>query len=76
MREKLKINPVFFSLVNMSSFDNMYSDMFEYNNSIPLEEINSYRKNYDKNLDFIIKLLSIDSVEFGKKIWDVEKNII
>lgn len=74
MREKLKVNPVFFSLVNLSSFDKMYSDMFEYNNSIPIEEIQNYRDNYDKNLDFIVDILKIDSLEFGKKIWNVEKD--
>jgi hypothetical protein len=76
MREKLKINPVFFSLVNLNSFDNLYHEMFEYNNSIPIDEINTYKKNYEKNVDFIVKLLSIDSVEFGKKIWDIEKDNI
>lgn len=70
----LKKNPVFFGIVNFTTFDKSYLDAFEESNSIHHSELNSYRKNYIENIDLIDYILSdkIDSMEVGKKLWDIK----
>jgi hypothetical protein len=70
-RESLKLNPVFFSLIQIRTFDKLYMDMFKNNLTINSSELNSYLQNYNKSIDFIKTILSKDSVEAAKSIWDI-----
>jgi hypothetical protein len=70
----LKKKPVFFGIVNFTTFDKKYLNEFEENNSIHHNEVNLYRKNYLDNIELIEYILSdnVDSLEMGKKIWDIK----
>jgi hypothetical protein len=72
-KEKLKITPVFFSLIKIGTFDKSFSDMFRYNNSLDEKELQKYEANKEKSLDLIKKVMKMDHVEAAKNIWDVEK---
>lgn len=72
-KEDLKMNPVFFSLININTLDKIFLDKFQENQSIPNEEIMSLKNNYEKSQDLIVKLLdkSISGLDFGKKFWNL-----
>jgi hypothetical protein len=74
-KEDLIKNPIFFSLIKISTLDQSFIERFENNKTIPNEELEIYKKNYDKSLDFLCYLLSnkVDSLEFGKKLWDLQE---
>ncbi len=72
-KEDLKQNPVFFSMIEINTFDEVFLQRFEINETITKEELEEYRKNHNKSLDLINKLLdnSLSGLDFGKKFWNL-----
>jgi hypothetical protein len=73
-KEDLIKNPVFFSLINIDTFDKEYLHRFENNKTIPQEDIEKYKANYNQSIELINKLLSskLSGLDFGKKFWSLE----
>lgn len=72
-KEELTKTPVFFSLADIETFDNIYLKRFENNETIPKEELEKYINNYQNSLNLVGNLLSnqVESLEFGKKFWNL-----
>lgn len=73
-KEDLIKNPVFFSLINIDTFDNEYQHRFENNKTIPTEDLEKYKTNYTQSIMLINKLLSnkLSGLDFGKKFWSLD----
>jgi hypothetical protein len=73
MKEDLTKNPVFFSLLKAQSFDEEYLNRFENNKTIPQDEIDEFRNNYENTVELINCLLSdkLEGHDFAKKFWDL-----
>ncbi len=73
LKDELVKNPVFFSLLKCQTFDDQFFMRFEFNKTIPKEEIDQYKKNYDTSIELVRYLMSdkIEGLEFAKKFWEL-----
>lgn len=70
-KDDLKINPVFFSIIDIQTLDYIYINRFENNETITNQELIDLKNNYSKSIDLISKLLDakLSGLDFGKKFW-------
>jgi hypothetical protein len=75
LNPRLKENPIFFSLIKNKTFDLSFIEELEKKGLLEVDEIKRYKDNYYKSIDMITHLLSdnVNSLDFGKKFWDVDE---
>jgi hypothetical protein len=72
-KEDLIKNPVFFSMIDIQTLDEIFLQRFEINETIPKEELEEYKKNYQRSIDLLVKLMDskLSGLDFGKKFWNL-----